>query len=1072
MSDSTDRNTSISHIDYSLKIQTDSPPPDVSSAEHSLGIALPTHHEEQPLSDEEKANVKSSTLIRGFTITNGDIISEESGACVEDIEIEALGLSMRAYNALMRFFHVFGKKRRIPMVSDLLMTSEDSLRSIRNMGEKTADEIINKLSMFLFQKTNPGSVFVPEIGLAPRYTVKDGIISCSDTDGIVPDVPISYLGLSVRAMNSLQSEKILYLSQLVSIPLQRLRLFSQMGQKTFSEIEKKVPEYLESHTICEETPDAFQYTNPKQIPDATESTQFGKAVLPGETGLATDYTVISGLIYSIKTLNRIPNQGIDVLDLSYRSANCLRKMGKCRITDLVAMSYSQLMGIRNLGVTSANEIQNKLVQYLSKADIMSYDTPESDSSAGSAIKPEVFLLEQRVLYLFYNRRFSELGIDTITKELNNPRPELLEQAIKHLVQICKLGIGEEGYHQCYPSFVSFVAHIEELAPGLLDDRLIRILRARIAGSTLEEIGDKEGISRERVRQIEKQANNKIYRKEDLIFAEDRLGYLYSTYAFDIEFYRSYLGESSGSIYYLSGRYAEGTQSPETAVEDSKIPVDIRRQIDRWLHRDCIFTEGRYIPFQRGAIEDYIIEKHCQDGVTIDEFFDYYEAFLVEHAVTDISLQLTDSVRRTRKNRLSESNLLLWRQNSRLRYYDIVAGDYSELLETLNLGQYTDIELSTQKFMLEYPDLMARYDIRDEYELHNLLKKIHAEKENHSLIFERMPNMRFGSFDRDNAVKELLFAVAPISQDNFAAMLSEEYGTREETIKANWLGCISSYYHRGSYSIEYKEMPEEQMHILMNALPEDCYFLSELRKIYSQLIFDADYSLLSTFNLKRMGFHVCTNYVIKNYASADAYFSYLLTSQDILDATRICKRYTGVGSFSSCFDRIRRERTIIEFEPYQYIHTRRLEKMGVEPEQLNTYCDQVWGFLNNDDYFSIHSIRQEGFVSDLDQLGFGECFYASLLKEDNRFSWQRIGNTVIFNPKAERFSMHDFLESRIAALKVVNVKQFVENLLDTYGVSCDRYRIIEKVRGGHCYYDSITDTLFSDYGTYLEHVSIK
>ena len=70
---------------------------------------------------------------------------------------------------------------------------------------------------------------------------------------------------------------------------------------------------------------------------------------------------------------------------------------------------------------------------------------------------------------------------------------------------------------------------------------------------------------------------------------------------------------------------------------------------------------------------------------------------------------------------------LWKQNRCLRYYDIDGSDFTELLETLNLGQYENIELSTRKFLIDYPELMKRYDLRDEYEIHNLLKRFMQKK---------------------------------------------------------------------------------------------------------------------------------------------------------------------------------------------------------------------------------------------------------------------------------------------------------------------------------------------------------
>ena len=103
---------------------------------------------------------------------------------------------------------------------------------------------------------------------------------------------------------------------------------------------------------------------------------------------------------------------------------------------------------------------------------------------------------------------------------------------------------------------------------------------------------------------------------------------------------------------------------------------------------------------------------------------------------------------------------------------------------------------------------------------------------------------------DSAVKEILFAMAPVSLDDLAEMISLEYGTREDTIKANWLNCISEYYHHGMYSVEYEDMPEEHVQKLKEVLVNDFYFMTELRRIYKNLVDDADLSLLSTYNLRK------------------------------------------------------------------------------------------------------------------------------------------------------------------------------------------------------------------------------
>ena len=53
---------------------------------------------------------------------------------------------------------------------------------------------------------------------------------------------------------------------------------------------------------------------------------------------------------------------IEDLDLSVRSYNCLKREGINTVSELVALSESQLMNIRNFGQKSVDEVKDKLTE--------------------------------------------------------------------------------------------------------------------------------------------------------------------------------------------------------------------------------------------------------------------------------------------------------------------------------------------------------------------------------------------------------------------------------------------------------------------------------------------------------------------------------------------------------------------------------------------------------------------------------------------------------------------------------------------------------------------------------------
>ena len=95
------------------------------------------------------------------------------------------------------------------------------------------------------------------------------------------------------------------------------------------------------------------------------------------------------------------------------------------------------------------------------------------------------------------------------------------------------------------------------------------------------------------------------------------------------------------------------------------------------------------------------------------------------------------------------------------------------------------------------------------------------------------------------------------------------------------------------------------------------------------------------------------------------------------------------------------------------------------------------------------------------------FYSSILKEDKRFSWTRVGGQVVFSPKAKPFTVQDFLVERVAKVKSIEADTLVAHLLDYYGISFDKSTLLFKIKGGEVYIDSISGKLYDNYSTYSE-----
>jgi hypothetical protein len=269
-----------------------------------------------------------------------------------------------------------------------------------------------------------------------------------------------------------------------------------------------------------------------------------------------------------------------------------------------------------------------------------------------------------------------------------------------------------------------------------------------------------------------------------------------------------------------------------------------------------------------------------------------------------------------------------------------------------------------------------------------------------------------------------------------------------------------------YAIDHKVMRADRMEALHRMLPEDFYYLDEIRKIYAKLFMDADLEEINPYNLKSMGFIVLSRYVVQHYPSLEAYCEHLLTREDIIDLKPLRQRLTYVQMFSIKLMELKRNLDVIEFESGKILNFRKLERAGITKEDIRQFCDAVYEFVPECSYFTAQSLKTDGFDSELYDLGFSDWFYANLILADERFSYTNaFGNIVLYKGKKD-IMIQSFLVDRVCAHGWIDTYDLMTELEGYFDCRVeDKSDITYRLKNTQIYYDKILDRLYANVDLY-------
>ena len=203
---------------------------------------------------------------------------------------------------------------------------------------------------------------------------------------------------------------------------------------------------------------------------------------------------------------------IEILNFAVRTRNALLRANVETVGQLLdARRAGWLMAIRNFGEKAYDEVESRLESVkIADDDVSTRDSANASQVTTHVVVKEIAgIAEQEVTHVLRGVLARQLRAGLL-----HPNVEFEGKALGVIANVQDFSAGHyNGLVRILTGPLTVFEELEEMLAGL-PDRSIAILRLRFGFSaqTLESVGDRFGVSRERIRQIAKDASRRIRRK--------------------------------------------------------------------------------------------------------------------------------------------------------------------------------------------------------------------------------------------------------------------------------------------------------------------------------------------------------------------------------------------------------------------------------------------------------------------------------------------------------------------------------------------------------------------------------
>lgn len=264
--------------------------------------------------------------------------------------------------------------------------------------------------------------------------------------------------------------------------------------------------------------------------------------------------------------------------------------------------------------------------------------------------------------------------------------------------------------------------------------------------------------------------------------------------------------------------------------------------------------------------------------------------------------------------------------------------------------------------------------------------------------------------------------------------------------------------------------EGQASRLRGALTEEGYVIGQFIDIIAREIPGYSVMQLTRKDAELLGYRLEKDLALKlHHKTASSLFDHIIFRRDFLDVeehpilqTGAGKRYLKGKSLLS---------QILQLSPGTYVTETCLARAGINDRDISDYREAVERWVSDKQFFTLASLRNGGFVHPLEDIGFEDAFYESILLRTGVLKNLRVGMYPVFVKQLAKPTHEQLMKWLMKREKSTTIHELRTKMEDRLAVEVSERDILQLIGRSKHYHSKEFDKVFVSHEAYLDSIYV-